>query len=102
MVLVLGELGHAVVGCESAEEALCYVAEGFDVIISDLRMPGIDGVTFKRLLDERGVEVPLLLMSAESHVHGVARRIGAAGAFEKPMDPERLQDAIVAVTSAAG
>jgi DNA-binding response OmpR family regulator len=98
MVLVLTELGHTVVGVETAEQALRRAVEGFDVIITDLRLPGMNGMTLKRLLDERGSEVPLFLMSAESHVYGVARKIGAAMAFQKPLDPEELEDAIQALS----
>src|SRR5262245_13932113 len=54
MVEVLAAAGHEVVSSASAVEALRIVERGtFDVIITDLQMPGMDGLAFIRTLAER-------------------------------------------------
>src|SRR5262245_61089263 len=56
MVDVLTVAGHEVAACASAIEALKLVErEAFDVIISDLQMPAMDGLAFIRTLAERKV-----------------------------------------------
>src|SRR5262245_63911257 len=56
MVDVLAAAGHEVVASASAVEALKVVEKtAFDVIITDLQMPGMDGLTFIRTLAERKV-----------------------------------------------
>ena len=48
----LVDAGYEVTAVGSAEEALAHLGqEPFDVIVTDLRMPGMDGVEFKELLE---------------------------------------------------
>ena len=66
--------------------------EPFDLIISDIRMPGITGLT---ILD--GVQLfdgfpPMILITAfgDDEVHAEARRKGVAAMFDKPFDVDEL------------
>ena len=64
-----------------------------DLLVLDLRMPRMDGLTVLRTLRQRGSQVPVLILSASS-----ARNIsedtiaeGAAAYMLKPFDPEELR-----------
>jgi len=71
MVDVLAAAGHEVASSASAIEALKIVEQStFDVIITDLQMPGMDGLVFIRTLAERKID-------ADRDGHGV--RVGYIG-----------------------
>ncbi len=64
-----------------------------DVIITDLRMPGIDGLTGLKLFREKGIDAPVIVMTAYASVETAVEAM-KAGAFEylrKPIDPEALE-----------
>lgn len=58
-------------------------------IVLDLEMPGLDGRSVFRVLRERGVRAPVLLLSANG-AHEARRELHAEGALEKPFDPVEL------------
>jgi len=62
---VLEKAGHTVRAVDSAEAALDMIAEGFTpcAVISDVAMPGLDGVALARKLRERWPALPVLLVS---------------------------------------
>lgn len=65
----LAEEGHAVDLCSSGEDALKWVkAAQFDVIVLDIMLPGIDGLTVCRTLRQRRVQVPILMLTARDSV----------------------------------
>ena len=75
----------------SAERALILMAlERFDIILSDVRMPGMDGVTFLKEIKTLCPETTILLMSAAADRRDEALRLGAWGFLEKPFTPEEL------------
>jgi CheY-like chemotaxis protein len=50
--------------------------ESVDMIISDMNMPGIDGVELARIVrEERGIDVPLLLLTARCDQGKLAERV---------------------------
>ncbi|HEY6910411.1 MAG TPA: sigma-54 dependent transcriptional regulator [Myxococcales bacterium] len=64
-----------------------------DVIITDLRMPGMDGLTGLKLFRERGIDAPVIVLTAYASVETAVDAM-KAGAFEylrKPVDPEALE-----------
>ena len=73
-----------------------------DVIVLDLMMPNMDGASFKRALDARGIRVPVILASAASDVAGNARDLGVAGFLTKPIDLDRLQAMIDRLAGSGG
>jgi len=65
---------------------------GFDFILCDVRMPGLDGVSFLKEARERGVEAPVIMLSAYGTAMSALEAI-EAGAFDyvfKPFHPEEI------------
>ncbi len=59
--------GYAVLAAEDGEEGLEVALSGRpDLILLDLMLPGIDGVDLCRLLRRRGVQVPIIMLTARS------------------------------------
>src|SRR5258708_26094257 len=85
--------GHEATVCDSATRALELVrAEKFDVIFSDVVMPGKDGLAFLEDLKAAGVKVPVIMMSGQANVEmaAPATRLGALGFLEKPLSTDKL------------
>lgn len=78
-------------------------AEGADVIITDINMPGLDGFGFieRVRLDERHQGTPILVLTTESapEMKARARAAGATGWIVKPFDPEKLKSALRRVSA---
>ena len=85
--------GHEATVCDSATRALELVrAEKFDVIFSDVVMPGKDGLAFLEDLKTAGVKVPVIMMSGQANVEMAVRatRLGALDFLEKPLSTDKL------------
>jgi len=70
-----------------------------DVVLLDLKMPGVDGVEALRMLRERGSSARVLVVTSFTELSSVvpAVRAGAAGYVFKDIDPHALASAIRAV-----
>ncbi|TIS53175.1 MAG: response regulator transcription factor FixJ [Mesorhizobium sp.] len=82
---------------ESATAFLATATDNIDgCIVTDVRMPGIDGIEFLRQLKARGHGVPVIVMTGHGDVALAvqAMKEGAADFIEKPFDDEMLIDAI--------
>jgi DNA-binding response OmpR family regulator len=64
------------------------------LVLLDMRMPLLDGWGFARVLRERGIELPILVMTAARDAAGWADEIGAAGFLAKPFDIAELLGAV--------
>jgi two-component system NtrC family response regulator len=102
MTEALREAGHDVTGFESAE-ALLAVGESaaFDVVLTDLRLPGMSGVELLRRLREIDPELQALVITAYATIETAVEAIkaGAYGYLRKPIDLEEL---LVLVRRAGG
>jgi two-component system response regulator AtoC len=94
----LAEEGHEVLAAESAEHALAQLAEYEpDVILSDIRMPGLDGIDLLMRVREQAPSVDVVLMTAYDDMPTVVRamREGAFDFLVKPLESVEL-DAVLA------
>ena len=87
--------GFQVAGAESAEEARATLASRTpDLILMDIQLPGIDGISFTRELkadpDTAGIPVIALSAHASPAHEQAAREAGCAGFIPKPWTPESL------------
>lgn len=69
------------------------------MVLLDMRMPILDGWDFARALKLRGVDVPILVMTAAQDARRWAEEIGATGYLAKPFD---LADLLSAVERLSG
>ncbi len=90
----LSGAGTEVRVAEHAERALTMIQESSpDVVISDVRMPGLDGLALLKLLKERAPSVDVILMTAYDDMPTVvaAMREGACDFLVKPLDLHDLR-----------
>jgi len=72
-------------------------------ILTDVRMPDLDGLALQRRLNEAGVRLPVIVMTGHGDVPiaVAALKAGAADFLEKPFDDERLISAVRAALAAS-
>jgi len=88
----LADEGMEVHSVESAERALACVSEvAPELVLADVRMPGIDGIELLKLLRERAPTVDVVLMTAFDDLPTVARAM-REGAFDFLVKPLKLVD----------
>jgi CheY-like chemotaxis protein len=91
-------------GCDSVaiattgEEALLHFESSRpNLIITDLHMPAINGLTLAKVLRERGETTPILLITADDdwYVDERARSAGVDRILKKPIDANQLRELVV-------
>jgi len=85
--------GHEAVVCDNAAKALELAAsQSFDLILSDVIMPGKDGLSLLEDLKSQGIATPVVMMSGQAHIDMAVRatRLGALDFLEKPISTEKL------------
>ena len=90
---LLTEAGFEVTKCGSGEEALALADErDWDVVLSDLQMPGVDGLDLLAGMRERRPDTPVILMTAFGTIQTAvsAMRGGALDFVTKPFQAEEL------------
>jgi DNA-binding NtrC family response regulator len=93
----LAEAGYHVATAEDAEQALARIADiSPDIILSDIRMPGLDGIELLKKVRECAPSVDVILMTAFDDMPTVVRamREGAFDFLVKPLDPEELESVL--------
>jgi len=93
----LGDRGYAVDQAESGEAALAKLAEfAFDVIITDLRLPGIDGAAVIDAAIERYPDIVAIVVTGYGTVKGAVEAIkrGASDFVSKPFQIDELLHAL--------
>ena len=97
--------GYEAVGCLGASEAYDAMYENmFDLIISDIMMPGIDGYEFASTVRSLNENVPILFMSARDDLASKQRgfRAGVDDYMVKPVDLDELLLRVGALLRRAG
>jgi PAS domain S-box-containing protein len=96
--LLLGRAGFDVITAADADEALIAAAlpGGVDVLVSDVVMPGISGITLAEMMMERYPAIGVILLSGYAPNHADLERVTAAGAvfLAKPVSSEQLLRAV--------
>ena len=85
--------GHEATVCDNAARALEIAkSQKFDLILSDVVMPGKDGLTLLEELKQQGVAAPVVMMSGQAHIEMAVRatRLGALDFLEKPISTDKL------------
>lgn len=90
----LGQNGYEAIGCLSANEAYDAMYGGtlFDMIVSDIMMPGVDGFEFAQTIRELNQEIPILFMTARDDFSAKQRgfKAGIDDYMVKPIDLDEL------------
>ncbi|SEN28805.1 DNA-binding transcriptional response regulator, NtrC family, contains REC, AAA-type ATPase, and a Fis-type DNA-binding domains [Gemmobacter aquatilis] len=87
----------------SAEEALAAIAADFPgVVVSDIKMPGMDGMAFLKRLMSMDSGLPVIMITGHGDVPMAveAMRIGAFDFLEKPFNPDRMTELAKRATQA--
>jgi two-component system nitrogen regulation response regulator NtrX len=85
--------GHEAVVCDNAVRALELIkSQSFDLIFSDVVMPGKDGLAFLEDYHALGLSTPVVMMSGQAHIEMAVRatRLGAVDFLEKPLSTDKL------------
>jgi CheY-like chemotaxis protein len=92
---VMSPKGYAVITASNGDEALSRIAaEDYDMVYTDIRMPGMDGIEVARRIKASRPWLPVLIVTGygteENEV--AARAAGVAGFLRKPLAPEAIED----------
>jgi len=98
MRMILEGAGHAVTVADSAEAALPHLQNpNLDVILTDLRMPGLGGEELVRRSRRERPDVPVIIVTAHGTIASAVKSVrdGAADYLTKPFEPEQLEIAVL-------
>jgi len=90
-------MGHQVEQAGDGEEALAAIDNAaFDLVLTDLRMPRMDGIALLRELRQRGEEVPVIVLTAYATIETAveAMKCGASDYIIRPFEMETVELAI--------
>ena len=90
---LLQQEGHVVdVAADAAEGAEKLGQSKFDLLLLDMRMPGVDGLAAIEVLRTQGLEIPILMISGFGTVESAVEslHLGADHFLRKPVDPDLL------------
>lgn len=94
---LLTEFGYSVISCSNAYHALKKLQENYvDVVLTDIKMPEINGVELLEMIHHLNPELPVVLMTAfvEIEIAIEAIKKGAFDFITKPFTPEYLSHAV--------
>lgn len=97
LVRLLGRPGYTCRIASSGNDGIrAMEAESPDVVVTDLRMPGVDGLAVARHARQRHPPIPVILMTAyaTSETHEDVRRMGGTTYITKPFANADLVDAV--------
>jgi len=101
----LASAGHEAVVAKDGYQALSAIrastdrAESIDLLVTDLKMPGIDGLELIRAAKNERPGLPIILMTAygDESVRREVDGLGSCGYLDKPFSPEKLLKEIEAL-----
>jgi len=95
--MILEGVGYRVIVADSGEAALTHAGNpNLDVVLSDLRMPGMGGEEFVIRIRKERPDVPVIVVTAHGTIRSAVKSIhdGAADYLTKPFEPEQLEIAV--------
>lgn len=113
VAVALRGLGYEIIEARTGAELLDHIADGLlsgdpggrpDVIISDIRMPGLTGLEILAGLRQAQWQTAIVLMTAyaDRATQEEARRLGADAFFQKPFEIDDLMTVVVNITPMPG
>jgi DNA-binding NtrC family response regulator len=102
MQMALEDAGYKVLTAERAEDAVGMLRDpDIDVILSDMKMPGMSGDEFIRRCRKERADVPVIVVTAYGSIRSAIECIqaGASDYLTKPFEPEELQFAVKSAVS---
>lgn len=94
---ILRHAGHHVDMCSSGAEGLGWLdQQACDVVITDLKMPGMDGIEFIRQIGLRELDVQVVMVTAHATIASAveAMRHGAFDYIEKPFTADQIESLV--------
>lgn len=91
LAMLLGTRYEVMVASNGFDALAQLNSQSFDVVLLDLRMPGLDGAGFVQELQARRISVPIILISANPSLPAQARALGISHYLSKPFDIEQLE-----------
>jgi FixJ family two-component response regulator len=95
--VLVRSLGYKAIAFASAEDFLqSERVHDTSCLITDVQMPGLNGIELQSLLLARGYRTPIIFVTAfpEERIRARAFQAGAVGFLSKPLDEERLIDCL--------
>ncbi|WP_395700620.1 response regulator transcription factor [Aquabacterium sp.] len=95
--LLLSLRGYATAVFSSAEAFLGVLSPRWQgCVVADIRMPGISGLAMQQVMAERGVQLPVIIITAHGDIAAARQAFKAAAVdfLEKPFDDDLLLQAI--------
>jgi len=101
LLFALQTVGFQVNGYAEADAFLARGQADRSILISDVRMPGMNGIELTRLLKKRGSTIPIILITGNANrtLHAEAMAAGADALLEKPTALQVLLAEIARVTT---
>ncbi len=93
----LKQAGYQPILASDGFEALSHLRKGgIDLVVSDLHMPGMDGLRLLKKMNEESLQVPVIIVTAKGEVSSAveAMKLGASDYIQRPFDLETLEIAI--------
>ncbi len=85
--------GHEVTVCDNAVRAVALLrGEPFDLVFSDVVMPGKTGIDLLEEMKSSGIKTPIIMISGQANIEMAVRatRLGALDFLEKPLSTDKL------------
>jgi DNA-binding NtrC family response regulator len=97
MTMCLEPLGYEIGTADDGEDALRQLDnQEFDLILLDIRLPGMDGLDVLRRVVKQHPDIPIVMVSAHGTVESAveAMKLGAVDFIEKPFTPHELRTVV--------